>query len=123
MISPGQLTLWDVRVRTPIGNITAGKVVFHKGCSLQFSFNRTSEYLMLEREFCVPDILGRLVCSGLLPKSVMSWFNPEYWPRYRSDKQPAGPSKNTLDPDYYFFGGIKETGQSIIQKMHDGRFQ
>ncbi len=109
VISPGQLTMWDVRVSTPIADITAGKVLFHKGCSLEFSRNRTTEYLMLERDFCVPDILGCLVASGALPRGVMSWFNPQFWPRYKQSQQPKvtpppGQTwKNTYSPEYYFF--------------------
>ena len=114
VISPGQLTLWDVRVRTPIADITAGKVVFHKGCSLEFSRNRSTEYLMLEREFCVPDILGCLVASGVLPKGVMSWFNPRFWPRY---KTPEDKTKETMadNPEYRFFGGDSNSNKSIFK--------
>jgi hypothetical protein len=117
--------MWDVRVRTPIADITAGKVLFQKGRSLEFSANRTTEYLMLERDYCVPDILGCLVASGALPRGVMSWFNPQFWPRYKQSQQPKvtpppGQTwKNAYSPEYYFFGGVEETGKSIFQKRDD----
>ncbi|MGO9566463.1 MAG: hypothetical protein ACLP5H_02870 [Desulfomonilaceae bacterium] len=113
-------------MRTPIADITAGKVLFQKGCSLEFSHNRTTEYLMLERDFCVPDILGCLVASGALPRGVMSWFNPQFWPRYKRTGQPEAPAKKDpqvpkdyLEPEYYFFGGVKETGKSVFQRRDD----
>ena len=82
-ISSGQLTLWSADVRTPLGTVRLGKTVFQQGFNLQFSENRTTEYLMLDRTCSVPDILGCLVGAGVLPKRAMSWFNPDLWPRYK----------------------------------------
>lgn len=139
-ISPGNLTTWQVQVNTPIADITLGKYVFWKGFNLQFSGNRTEEYLLLERTYCVPDILGRLVASGVLPRRVMSWFNPELWPRYKDEKTTKttieggkattvgdtttieGATKVTIGqkptsptPEYEFFGGDPKTGKSIFE--------
>jgi len=113
-ISSGNLTAWQVRVNTPIADITFGKQVFEKGFDLQFSGNRTTEYIMLDRTYCVPDILGCFVASGLLPRRVMSWFNPDRWPRYKTplDKTTG---KMPDNPEYSFFGGSAETKESIFQ--------
>ncbi len=122
VISPGQLTMWQIMANTPIAAITAGKVVFQKGCSLEFSGNRTSEYLMLHRDFCVPDILGCFVASGLLPKKVMSWFNPRFWPRY---KTPEDKTSGTMadNPEYRFFGGDSKSNKSIFRLRDDAQDQ
>ncbi len=96
-LSPGQLTLWSAAVGTPLGTIRVGKQVFRQGCSLQFSDVRTSEYLMLDRTYSVPDILGCLVGLGVLPRKAMSWFNPHLWPRYRPTKYKPSPFDN---PNY-----------------------
>lgn len=101
-ISVGQLTLWSVKVRTPLADIRIGKQVFRKGCSLQFSDNRTNEYLMLERTYVVPDLLGSLVARGVLPKGAMSWFKPHTWLRY---KKVAGQPE---PDDVVFCGGESE---------------
>ncbi len=87
-ISPGQLTLWSAVVRTPLGTVRFGKQIFEQGFSLQFAQTRTTEYLMLDRTYPVPDILGCLVGAGVLPKKAMSWFNPDVWPRYRPTDYP-----------------------------------
>jgi len=95
---------------------------------------------MLERDFCVPDILGCLVASGALPKRVMSWFNPEFWPRYKDQKTTVttikggevsmeggattikggtatiGQQAKINSPEYSFLGGVKETGESIFER-------
>ena len=85
-LSPGQLTLWSAAVRTPLGTVRLGKQVFRHGFDLQFSDNRTTEYIMLDRTCPVPDILGLLVGAGILPRRAMSWFNPHLWPRYKPTK-------------------------------------
>jgi hypothetical protein len=82
-ISPGQLTLWSAVVRTPLGTVRFGKQIFEQGFSLQFAKTRSTEYLMLDRTYSVPDILSCLVGAGMLPKKAMSWFNPDVWPRYK----------------------------------------
>lgn len=103
-ISPGQLTLWSVQVNSPLVDLRFGKEIFQKGCSLQFSNVRTMEYLMLERTFEVPDILGRLVDCGALPRGVMSWFNWQLWPRYKRGETPVEPEDQLY--------GDPETGKS-----------
>ncbi len=140
-ISPPNLTMWQTQVNTPIGDITFGKQVFAKGFDVQFSNNRTTEYLLLERTYCVPDILGCLVASGVLPRRVMSWFNPDRWPRYK----PAGTTDSTSgtpgttagttiktgatsaqtgvttdDPEDWFFGN-PETGKSIFKERDESQ--
>lgn len=117
-ISPGQLTYWTVQADTPLGNIRVGKQVFEKGFDLQFSSNRTTEYLMIERNYCVPNILGYLVASGLLPKRVMSWFNPHLWPRYQAGVKGVDGAKadgGPVDPEYWLFGGDPDTGESRFE--------
>ena len=81
-MSPGQLTLWAMAVNTPLGRISWGKQEFVRGFGLQFAASRTEEYLALESQFEVPNILWSMVCAGMLPRSVLSWFNPDTWPRY-----------------------------------------
>jgi len=91
---------------------------------------------MLERMFAVPDVLGCLVCSGILPKKAMSWFNPHLWPRYQRDRATekvrvlggkvgetavgAGEvtivgQQKTYDPEYLLYGGDKATGKSNFE--------
>jgi hypothetical protein len=94
-ISPPNLAEWQVRVNTPLADVTVGKRVFAKGFDLQFSQNRTTEYLLLERSYLVPNILGCLVASGVLPRKVMSWFNPDYWPRRKEPEEK--PTENLSD--------------------------
>ncbi len=103
-ISPGQLTFWWVQLNNPIFNLRFGKQIFKKGFNLQFSDIRTADYLMLEQTVCVPDILGCLVGAGVLPKGVMSWFNPHLWPRYKKGV--------TADPEVEAFGD-PQTGKSV----------
>lgn len=109
-VSPGQLTLWSVQANSPVVNLRFGKQVFKKGFNLQFSDNRTTEYLMLEQTFCVPDILGCLVAAGLLPRRVMSWFNPHLWPRYKKGV--------TSNPEDELFGD-PQTGKSIFAQRDE----
>ena len=73
---------------------------------------------MLHRDFCVPDILGCFVASGLLPKKVMSWFNPRFWPRY---KTPEDKTSGTMadNPEYRFFGGDSKSNKSIFRLRDD----
>ncbi|MBI4963626.1 MAG: hypothetical protein HY913_10145 [Desulfomonile tiedjei] len=111
-ISPGQLTLWSVQVNSPVASIRFGKQIFQKGFNLQFSNNRTTEYLMLEQRFCVPDILGCLVGAGFLPKGVMSWFNPHLWPRYKKGV--------TANPEDELFGD-PQTGKSIFAQRDEAQ--
>jgi hypothetical protein len=111
-----QLTLWQAKVSTPIADIALGKTIFQRGCSLQFSWNRTAEYLMLQKSYCVPNILGCLVCAGVLPPRVMSWFNPELWPRYSPGQQ------NELgEPEYQLYGGDSTSKKSIFDLMEQCR--
>ncbi|MGO9121925.1 MAG: hypothetical protein ACLQPD_30480 [Desulfomonilaceae bacterium] len=117
-IAQPQLTLWSARVSTPIADIALGKTFFQRGCSLQFSWNRTAEYLMLEKSYCVPNILGCLVSAGVLPPRVMSWFNPELWPRYSQAHQ-TDTAKDLGEPEYQFYGGDSKTKKSIITLMEE----
>ena len=81
-MSPGQLTLWTIRANTPLGAVSWGKQEFGRGFGLQFAASRSEEYLALERSVQVPNILQGLVCAGMLPRRVLSWFNPDTWPRF-----------------------------------------
>jgi hypothetical protein len=128
VISPQNLTSWEAQVNTPVADITVGKQVFRKGFDLQFSSNRTSEYLLVEKSYCVPDILARLVCCGILPRKIMSWFNPEFWPRFKppppdtnasngKPPEPSGPPDPGTDPEYDFFGGDPTTGESVSKRI------
>jgi len=121
-ISPPNLASWQVQVKNPIADITVGKKVFRKGFDLQFSRIRTDEYLLLERTCCVPDILGYLVASGVLPRRVMSWFNPDRWPRYKTaatttnnGATSAQDGVTTDDPEDLLFG----KGKSIVKQIDD----
>jgi hypothetical protein len=117
-----QLTLWQAKVSTPIADIALGKRIFQRGCSLQFSSNRTAEFLMLEKSYDVPNILGCLVCAGILPPRVMSWFNPEFWPRY-SQKHQKDTVPNPGEPEYQLYGGEAKSKQSIFVWMNECRRQ
>jgi hypothetical protein len=119
-ISPGQLVLWSIQVSTPIADIRFGKQIFRRGCSLQFSGNRTTEYLMLERTYCVPNILGCLVASGVLPRGVMNWFNPQLWPRYKTPPDETT-GKMADNPEYWVCGGDTKTNKSIFQSRDDAQ--
>jgi hypothetical protein len=61
-ISPGEWTHWKMGVTMPVGGaIFVGKNYFRHGCGLQFSWNRTQEYVLFESHpIEMPDFLGRL---------------------------------------------------------------
>jgi hypothetical protein len=118
-----QLTLWQAKVSTPIADIALGKYIFQRGCSLQFSSNRTAEFLILEKSYEVPNILGRLVCAGILPPRVMSWFNPEFWPRYSQAHQNEKTTKDLGEPEYQLYGGDSISKKSIFTLMDERRRQ
>ena len=89
-ISPGVLTTWSIDVDTPIARFGYGKSQFQRAFGLQFSANRTAEYLSAETSFPVPNLMGALVGSGILPRRMLNWFNPSYWPTYRRKKNDKG---------------------------------
>jgi hypothetical protein len=130
-ISPGNLTTWQTQIQTPIADISFGKRVFLKGFELQFSGARSTEYLLLEKSYCVPDILGCLVASGVLPRRVMSWFNPDTWPRYKDEKVAAigiqdgkvavVEKRTDPTPEYQFFGGDPKSYKSIFELRDDSQ--
>ncbi len=99
-ISPGLLTMWSFQVDLPILRLGYGKQQFKRGMGLQFDFNRTQEYLWMERDLCVPDILAALVCNGVLPRRVLSYFNPEGWGRYASELKEGEKEPDTSDPSW-----------------------
>ena len=76
---------------------------------------------MLERSYPVPNLLGCLVSAGVLPRRVMSWFNPELWPRYKRSHQNQKPG-DIGEPEYQFFGGDSKTKKSIFT-LRDERQQ
>lgn len=62
-ISPGQWTHWGIGVTAPIGgSIFFGKSYFQRGVGLQFGWNRTQEYVLLESNpVVIPDVPGNLL--------------------------------------------------------------
>jgi hypothetical protein len=114
-ISPGQLTTWQLQVNTPIADITVGKQIFSKGFNLQFSGNRTQEYLLLQRTYTVPNILDYLVSRQILPRKALSWFNREWWPRYK-------PKVAGDDPEKDFLGRDKSISQEIDERLEADPF-
>jgi hypothetical protein len=87
-MSPGQLTAWSLDVHAPVASFGWGKREFGRGIGLQFAPARTIELLFMERSLPVPDLLGTLVCRGVLPKGVLSWFNPDTWQRVSPAPKP-----------------------------------
>ncbi|MBI5571069.1 MAG: hypothetical protein HY914_14085 [Desulfomonile tiedjei] len=79
------LNMWSVEADLPIFRIIFGKRPFQQGLGLEFTDIRTQEYLLFERDLVVPDILTSLVARGILPRGVLSWFNPSAWGRYRTE--------------------------------------
>jgi hypothetical protein len=61
-ISPGEWTNWAIGITPPVGGaIFVGKSLFQHGCGLQYSWNRTQEYLLFESHpVAMPDFLGKL---------------------------------------------------------------
>lgn len=118
-MSPGQLAMWSVSVSTPVVTLIYGKRSFANGYGLQFAATRTKEYLIMEDSLSVPDVLTRLVFSGWLPRRVISWFNPEFWPRFKRQKGVPEPE------DLYFKD--ETTGKSKFkdadEKGEGGFFQ
>jgi hypothetical protein len=101
-MSPGQLTLWTIAMDTPLGTISWGKQEYGRGFGLQLAASRSEEYLALEKWVQVPNILQCLVCSGFLPRGVLSWFNPGTWPMYsRKRPDPEIKPQKELDKDGY----------------------
>ncbi|HMK35593.1 MAG TPA: hypothetical protein VK463_11030 [Desulfomonilaceae bacterium] len=74
-VSSGQLATWAVETNLPVFKVSYGKQEFSPGLMLQFGNTRTKEYLLLERGFPVPNVLGVLVGSGLLPPGVLGFFD------------------------------------------------
>jgi hypothetical protein len=104
-MSTGQLTTWAASATFPVATITYGKRVFSNGLGLQFASSRSQEYLVMERQVMVPDLLTRLVARGVLPRGMLSWFNPGAWGRYRETTCPEGSQDcDTVDP-------IPDTGE------------
>jgi hypothetical protein len=99
-ISPGILTSWSLSANTPIARFAYGKRVFKRGFGLQFSQNRSLEYLVAERVFPVPDVIATLVGGGYLSSGAMRWLNPRRWFRYKMRKDNSG---NDVGPDDTFF--------------------
>ncbi len=62
-ISPGEWTHWGIGVTMPVGGaIFVGKSYFVHGCGLQFSWNRTQEFVLFESHpIEMPDFVGRLL--------------------------------------------------------------
>ena len=108
-ISPAQLALWAIELRSPIVRIIYGKQDFKKGFGLQFDHSRSAEYLILERGLRVPNVLGRLIMAGLLPRSAMNWFSPSRWSRY-NPKRAAEEKERTKE-------GVKE--RAMYSNMQD----
>ncbi|MFH1112984.1 MAG: hypothetical protein V1792_03600 [Pseudomonadota bacterium] len=98
-MSPGQLTLWTISANTPLGAVSWGKQEFGRGFGLQFASSRSEEYLALEKSVQVPNILQGLVYAGILPRGVISWFNPEGWPRYVKETPEEGVKHVYSDKD------------------------
>jgi hypothetical protein len=96
-MSSSFLTMWSLDVDLPIFRIGYGKRGFQQGFGLQFDFNRTSEYLVIERDLVVPDILGTLVAKGVLPRGVLSYFNPLAWGRYKTELTDEDPDPSPCD--------------------------
>lgn len=119
-ISPQNLAEWMVQVNTPVAHVTMGKKVFQKGFDLQFSNNRTAEYILLEQSCRAPDILGCLVAAGFLPRRVLSWFNPDRWPRYKTPEDKTT-GKMEDNPDYQFFGGDPDTNKDCFRVREDAQ--
>ena len=98
-MSTGQLTTWSLAVSLPLANVSYGKRMFFNGLGLQYASTRSQEYLVLERRLVVPDMLAGLVARGFLPRSVLSWFNPQAWNRYKAHTCPEGSQDcDTIDP-------------------------
>lgn len=81
-MSTGQLSTWAISASFPFAKATYGKRMFFNGLGLQFASSRSQEYLTMERQVMVPDLLARLVAKGVLPKGMLSWFNPQAWHRF-----------------------------------------
>jgi hypothetical protein len=113
-MSPGSLTMWQLWSDLPLFKVTFGKQQFVHACGLQFSQNRTAEFIVFERSTPVPDLLYRLVTAGWLPRGVMSWFNPLGWAKYKRQgyekPYPYG-NENYKEPEDEFFKD-PETGKS-----------
>jgi hypothetical protein len=100
VMSPSLLAMWSLDVDLPMFKIGYGKKQFKHGMGLQFGYNRTKEYLAIEHDFLVPDILASLVCKGALPRRVLSYFNPEGWGRYASELAKGDEIPEPSDPSW-----------------------
>jgi hypothetical protein len=88
-MSVTSLNMWSVEAELPIFRLVFGKRPFRQGLGLEFTENRTQEYLLIERDVLVPDILTSLVSRGILPQTLLSWFNPSAWGRYKTEVDAA----------------------------------
>ena len=74
-VSPGQLATWSIEAKFPIFQVRYGKHLIDKGLLLQFGSTRTKEYLLLEKGFAVPNLLGNLVCPRWLPAGLLRYLD------------------------------------------------
>ncbi len=98
-MSTGDLTTWSALVSLPFAKVSYGKRMFFNGLGLQYGSSRSQEYLVMEQQVMVPDILAGLVARGVLPRFLLSWFNPQAWGRYGAYTCPEGSQDcDTIDP-------------------------
>jgi hypothetical protein len=71
-VSAINLASWAITARTPLAEIAYGKANFMQGFGLQFSGNRTADYIMVSQEFPVPDILAGLLSTGFIPRKTLN---------------------------------------------------
>lgn len=118
-MSPSFLTMWYLDVDLPIFTVGYGKRPFRQAMGLQFGFNRSSEYLVFERDFIVPDLLGALVAKGILPRGVLSYFNPLGWGRYKTEVASEDAEPKPTDDEWpkmngsYAGGALSSAGLKI----------
>ncbi|MFH0824552.1 MAG: hypothetical protein V2B18_17500 [Pseudomonadota bacterium] len=102
-MSPGQLSMWSMKLDTPLANIHWGKRELVHGCGLQFGQARTHEHLCIERGMAVPNVLARIVAAGLLPRAALSFFNPSAWGKYsrKEEKKKEKEDEEEAGKGYY----------------------
>jgi hypothetical protein len=104
-ISPWLLSSWSVSADTPVARFRWGRIEFPQGFGLQFTAARSEDFIVAERDFNVPNLVGRLACCGLLPMKALRYFNPAGWVHFFSgtderkavDAEFAGAEKELKD--------------------------
>lgn len=119
-ISPGQWTHWGIGVTAPIGgSIFLGKSYFQRGAGLQFGWNRTQEYVLLESDpIVIPDVLGNLfrplmryvATAPIRPPLVLKICRAPT----RCPPDAPKPACATDDSVYFHFTTEEEIGQCIV---------